>query len=792
MTELRLYFLTALLSIPFALFSQCPTGEIPDCNGNCYPASWVGDGVCDDGIQFQSDFMCQQFNWDNGDCDNCPPGMVADCNGTCWPTTYIGNGVCNSGAAGGPNYNCAVFDYDGGDCPFLGCTDPLATNFDPNAQANDGSCYYTPCPPSEFADCNGTCWPNALLDYLGDWHCHQQMWVTNNTYFNFGPLALDLNCEMFNFDGGDCLTPGCTDPLALNYYELADTDDGTCFYGTCSTGTTDCMGNCVPENWIGENQCTEPSDNPLEHHLFGAYPNKLVSTVEVGVDPRGMCVLPNGTKAYIGCQSEVMVVNLLENTACPTTTSVPINGLALTCAASVNSARVFVSNQTTQSVDVISTATDVVIASIPVGDHPSKMWMSHNGMHVYVSCNFADQVYMINTATLAVVHIFQTGEQPRNICTSPDDSKLYVADWLGFTMSAFSTSPPYQLLATVPVDYWPQAIWASPDGKYVLVANFGFDYSYDHCSVIRTSDWQVIARLQTGAGPEDIVSIGESGQYVYVSNWGQPCCFATATDYCCSTTSHEGSATIIALPDFDAIVPQGTIPNPIPYLNYTLTTVPLEAQYSFGMATHPTGEFVYTVNLNSNNMSIIGYEETVITLAGETCANAIAIASLNDCEQGQTNCYHDDYNEACGFTETGAIDKVYSYTTTVNLHGSVDLCTSGFDTKLYIYEDECGAYNSGEALYCNDDYCGENGWRSFIDDIVLTNNHTYYFVVDGFGVEDKGDYELCFDFYCSSDLNEDGMISTADLAIMISGFGSIYQVSHLIDLLSDFGNACSP
>lgn len=27
----------------------CPPGEIADCNGNCAPAEWVGDGFCDDG-----------------------------------------------------------------------------------------------------------------------------------------------------------------------------------------------------------------------------------------------------------------------------------------------------------------------------------------------------------------------------------------------------------------------------------------------------------------------------------------------------------------------------------------------------------------------------------------------------------------------------------------------------------------------------------------------------------------------------------------------------------------------
>ena len=27
----------------------CDANELIDCNGNCFPASWVNDGYCDDG-----------------------------------------------------------------------------------------------------------------------------------------------------------------------------------------------------------------------------------------------------------------------------------------------------------------------------------------------------------------------------------------------------------------------------------------------------------------------------------------------------------------------------------------------------------------------------------------------------------------------------------------------------------------------------------------------------------------------------------------------------------------------
>lgn len=45
---------------------------IRDCNGHCAPASWIGDGICDDGAYSYGgndiSFDCEQFAFDGGDC----------------------------------------------------------------------------------------------------------------------------------------------------------------------------------------------------------------------------------------------------------------------------------------------------------------------------------------------------------------------------------------------------------------------------------------------------------------------------------------------------------------------------------------------------------------------------------------------------------------------------------------------------------------------------------------------------------------------------------------------------
>lgn len=546
-------------------FGQCPPGQIIDCNGNCQPASWVGDGVCDNGWDVPSDFLCAEFNWDEGDCI-------------------------------GP-----------------GCMDSLASNYNPTATVDDGSCFYGFCPPGQLLDCEGmVCFDSLeVMSYVGDWHCHNGLWLGGG--WALGDVVLD--CDTFNFDGGDCIVAGCTDPLALNYYEHANTDDGSCRYGTCPPGTEDCMGHCIPEHWIGVNGCPGGyTSTPLPHLHQGAYPDSLLFNIPVDALPRGLCVLPDGSKAYVAAGPFVTVVDLAGlDQGSWSTTSIYVGGLAYTCSPSADGLHVFVANYVLQVMQVIEVSSNTVVDQTPVGSSPLKMWTAHDGQRLFVSNHDGHTVTMIDANTWDVITTIPVGVNPRNICTSMNDSLLYTANWGSHSVSVVDLTT-YQVIDTIPVDYWPQAIWPTPNGKYILVANFGFDLSYDHISVIRTSDHVVIARLQTGAGPEDMLTIGDDGQYLYVSNWGMSCCFNTAWDACCSSEVNEGTMTVIAMPDFEAWVAPDSVPSEIPYIRSTLTTVPLLAEYAFGMARHPNGRYVFAVNKDSNTLSVVGLQDLMTSV----------------------------------------------------------------------------------------------------------------------------------------------------------------------------------
>ena len=142
------------------------TPFILDCNGNCTPAVWVGDGYCDNGVYYiipseeayygvqacydafyytydegelyacvslyvnWIDLMCEEHNWDAGDCEvipgECPVGQIFDCNGNCAPEDWLGDGYCDDGSYnfGGNDifFNCEEFNNDEGDCDAMGRT----------------------------------------------------------------------------------------------------------------------------------------------------------------------------------------------------------------------------------------------------------------------------------------------------------------------------------------------------------------------------------------------------------------------------------------------------------------------------------------------------------------------------------------------------------------------------------------------------------------------------------------------------------------------------------------------
>lgn len=127
-----------------------------------------------------------------------------------------------------------------------------------------------------------------------------------------------------------------------------------------------------------------------------------------------------------------------------------------------------------------------------------------------------------------------------------------------------------------------------------------------------------------------------------------------------------------------------------------------------------------------------GPHNRTILQGGEDIYTATPISELPYSDNGTTVGALDDYLGSCG--NTGGLDVVYSFIPPYNMIVNISLCGSSFDTKLYIF-----ANDENTEIDCNDDACNRQSELLSVD---LTTGNTYYFVVDGFGDTDYGDYVI--------------------------------------------------
>ena len=181
------------------LLGGCPTGEIPDCNGNCAPESWLGDDLCDDGAYEYNGvfifFNCELYNCDEGDCVGCDDTSTGSCcfdSGSCqdqygetdcvnsggtWAgagtwcddinCSDVGGACCVSGMCSevDSSADCSGDYYEGERCGLLTCTGSgtgvVSVMFDPSVDP-PGDC------SGDFND-DGTVDVNDLLMLIGNW-----------------------------------------------------------------------------------------------------------------------------------------------------------------------------------------------------------------------------------------------------------------------------------------------------------------------------------------------------------------------------------------------------------------------------------------------------------------------------------------------------------------------------------------------------------------------------------------------------------------------------------------------
>lgn len=192
----------------------------------------------------------------------------------------------------------------------------------------------------------------------------------------------------------------------------------------------------------------------------------------------------------------------------------------------------YVSNEVSQSLSVIATDRDSVVATIPLGARARGVHASPDGRFVYVALSgsprcpptmsdsacavlpvdkLKDGIAQIEVATKAVVRTLPGGSDPEQFAVSPDGSRLYVSNE-DVAKASIIEPATGKLVASVPVGTEPEGVAVSPDGKLVVVTG---ETSSD-ITALDAASGQVLFHVAVDRRPRDLGFLPD-GSRLYVS-----------------------------------------------------------------------------------------------------------------------------------------------------------------------------------------------------------------------------------------------------------------------------------
>lgn len=227
--------------------------------------------------------------------------------------------------------------------------------------------------------------------------------------------------------------------------------------------------------------------------------------------PIGITISPNGQFAYVTnniTNGTVTVISTLTNMV---VTTVPVGDRPYGIVLSPDGKFLYVANTVGGTVSVISTSTNAVVAVIPGVYGSGDLAISPDGSLVYVS-GYNSSVSIISTATNTLVATIAVGIDPTDISFSPDGTRAYIVNTGDNTVSVVNTST-RMVVATISVGLNPYCVAISPDGKLIYVTNS----TSNTISVVNAATNTIVATLPAGKGPTDL-SFSASGTRLYVLN----------------------------------------------------------------------------------------------------------------------------------------------------------------------------------------------------------------------------------------------------------------------------------
>jgi YVTN family beta-propeller protein len=251
--------------------------------------------------------------------------------------------------------------------------------------------------------------------------------------------------------------------------------------------------------------------------------------------PAGLAVTPDGSRVYVANKGNgtVSVIATSTNTVSTTITLPTCSEVCLSSPIGVaitpDGTRAYVTDPGYGVVDVIdtnpgdvetyNTVTATITATTIVS--PFSIAITPDGAYAYATeflppcdCTTPTNVNMISTATNAVVASISVGNDPAGVAVSPNGVSVYVTNYATNTVSVFAADNLSPTITTITVGSGPYSVAFTPNGAFAYVVN---QFS-NTVSVINTATQTVGAPITPTCEFDHQIAITPNGLEAYVAD----------------------------------------------------------------------------------------------------------------------------------------------------------------------------------------------------------------------------------------------------------------------------------
>lgn len=257
------------------------------------------------------------------------------------------------------------------------------------------------------------------------------------------------------------------------------------------------------------------ADNALR--VIDTASRRVVGSIRVGANPRGVAVDPDSRHAFVTNYSENSV-SVIDTSNGRVIYNVPVGANPTAVAIFPRDHYAFVTNYYDNTVSVINIANFKVIGAVPVGTHPDGVAIDPRGEFAYVANSASNSVSVIDVHRQKVVRAVLVGRSPQKVAIDPDGRHAYVTNYAENTVSVIDL--PTQLgvnlnsllkaNSTIPVGMKPRGLAVARDSHHAFVVNT----ADETMSVIDTATGAVIRTAFVGYSPDEVAVAPDGTAYV--------------------------------------------------------------------------------------------------------------------------------------------------------------------------------------------------------------------------------------------------------------------------------------